>query len=67
MRAENIGRRAPVDLGVVGDVRATLDALLPLLKEKRDARASRRRRASTTQRRAKALDELARRHARQAA
>jgi pyruvate dehydrogenase (quinone) len=34
IRPENIGRRAPVDLGVVGDVRATLDALLPLLEEK---------------------------------
>ena len=33
---ENIGRRVPVDLGVVGDVRATLAALLPLLKQKRD-------------------------------
>ncbi len=38
MRPENIGRRAPVDLGVVGDVRATLDALTPLIKEKRDRR-----------------------------
>jgi pyruvate dehydrogenase (quinone) len=36
LRAENIGRRVPVDLGVVGDVRATLAALLPLLKPKRD-------------------------------
>src|SRR5215467_9104911 len=36
LRAENIGRRAPVDLGIVGDVRATLAALLPLLKQKRD-------------------------------
>jgi pyruvate dehydrogenase (quinone) len=36
LRAENIGRRVPVDLGVVGDVRATLSALLPLLKPKRD-------------------------------
>src|SRR5437870_5733926 len=36
LRAENIGRRAAVELGVVGDVRATLAALLPLLKEKRD-------------------------------
>ena len=36
IRAEQIGRRAPVDLGVVGDVRATLEALLPLLEEKRD-------------------------------
>jgi pyruvate dehydrogenase (quinone) len=37
LRAENIGRRAPVDLGVVGDVRATLAALLPLLEQKRDS------------------------------
>jgi pyruvate dehydrogenase (quinone) len=36
LRAENIGRRAAVDLGVVGDVRATLTALLPLLNQKRD-------------------------------
>jgi pyruvate dehydrogenase (quinone) len=36
IRAENIGRRAAVELGVVGDVRATLAALLPLLKEKSD-------------------------------
>jgi pyruvate dehydrogenase (quinone) len=36
LRAENIGRRAAVDLGVVGDVRATLAALLPLLQQKRD-------------------------------
>jgi pyruvate dehydrogenase (quinone) len=36
LRPENIGRRVPVDLGVVGDVRATLTALLPLLKQKRD-------------------------------
>src|SRR5207245_7379314 len=32
LRQENIGRRVPVDLGVVGDVRATLTALLPLLR-----------------------------------
>jgi pyruvate dehydrogenase (quinone) len=36
VRPENIGRRVPVDLGIVGDVRATLTALLPLLKQKRD-------------------------------
>src|SRR5437016_2144147 len=36
LRPENIGRRVPVDLGVVGDVRATLTALLPLLKQKQD-------------------------------
>src|SRR5215472_14250196 len=34
LRPEQIGRRAPVDLGVVGDVKATLTALLPLLKQK---------------------------------
>jgi pyruvate dehydrogenase (quinone) len=37
LRAENIGRRVPVDLGIIGDVRATLSALLPLLKPKRDS------------------------------
>jgi pyruvate dehydrogenase (quinone) len=36
IRAENIGRRAPVDLGVVGDIQATLAAVLPLLEQKRD-------------------------------
>src|SRR5439155_11474197 len=33
LRAEIIGRRAPVDIGVVGDVRATIEALLPRLEE----------------------------------
>ncbi len=36
IRAENIGRRAMVDLGVVGDVKATITALLPLLEQKGD-------------------------------
>jgi pyruvate dehydrogenase (quinone) len=36
IRAENIGRRTNVDLGVVGDVKATMTALLPLLKAKQD-------------------------------
>jgi pyruvate dehydrogenase (quinone) len=36
LRAEQIGRRAAVDLGVVGDAQATLEALLPLLEEKQD-------------------------------
>src|SRR5262249_28239137 len=35
-RPEQIGRRVPVQLGVVGDVRATLEALLPLIKERHD-------------------------------
>ena len=30
IRPENIGRRTAVDLAVVGDVRATIQALLPL-------------------------------------
>lgn len=37
IRAAHIGRRAPVDLGIVGDVRATLEALLPLLQQNPDA------------------------------
>jgi pyruvate dehydrogenase (quinone) len=36
IRPENIGRRTPVDLGLVGDVKATLQALLPRLKDKND-------------------------------
>src|SRR5882762_6172364 len=36
IRPENIGRRTAVDLAVVGDVRATLQALLPFLTQKRD-------------------------------
>src|SRR5262249_13031393 len=36
VRGENIGRRAPVNIGVVGDVRATIEALLPRLKETSD-------------------------------
>ncbi len=36
LRGEIIGRRVPVDIGVVGDVRATIEALLPRLEEKRD-------------------------------
>jgi pyruvate dehydrogenase (quinone) len=38
IRPEQIGRRAPVDLGIVGDVGPTLRALLPLLEENRDRR-----------------------------
>jgi pyruvate dehydrogenase (quinone) len=36
LRAEQIGRRAALDLSVVGDVRTTLRALLPLLTKKPD-------------------------------
>jgi pyruvate dehydrogenase (quinone) len=36
LRPENIGRRAPVDIGIVGDIAASLDALLPRLREKKE-------------------------------
>jgi pyruvate dehydrogenase (quinone) len=38
IRPENLGRRTPIKLGLVGDVGATLRALLPLLSEKNDRR-----------------------------
>jgi pyruvate dehydrogenase (quinone) len=37
VRPEAIGRRAPVELGVLGDVGATLRALLPHVKQKTDS------------------------------
>ncbi len=37
LRGEQLGRRARLDLGVVGDVRHTLAALLPRLQQKDDA------------------------------
>ncbi|MGY3622211.1 ubiquinone-dependent pyruvate dehydrogenase [Bradyrhizobium sp. USDA 10063] len=36
IRPEHLGRRAAVDLAIVGEARATLNALLPLLQRKRD-------------------------------
>jgi pyruvate dehydrogenase (quinone) len=36
IRPECIGRRAPLTLGVVGDVGATIDAVLPLIEHKTD-------------------------------
>jgi pyruvate dehydrogenase (quinone) len=58
IRVEQLGRRAPIELGVVGDVAATLDALLPLLEEKTDR--SHLDKACGHYRRARAgLDELA--------
>jgi len=36
-RGENLGRRTRLDLGLIGDVKATLSAVLPLLNEKKDA------------------------------
>jgi pyruvate dehydrogenase (quinone) len=57
-RGEVIGRRAAVDVGVVGDVRATIEALLPRLKEKRDGSHLDRAREHYRKAR-KGLDELA--------
>lgn len=36
IRADHLGRRSRLDLGLMGDVKTTLSALLPLLKPKRD-------------------------------
>ena len=58
IRAENIGRRAAVNLGVVGDVRATLAALLPRLTRKRDSAHLTRAREHYVRAR-QGLDELA--------
>jgi len=58
LRAENIGRRAAVDLGVVGDVGATIRELLPLLQQKRDGAHLAQAREHYAKAR-KALDDLA--------
>jgi pyruvate dehydrogenase (quinone) len=57
-RGEVIGRRAAVDVGVVGDVRATIEVLLPRLKEKRDSSHLEQAREHYRKAR-KGLDELA--------
>jgi pyruvate dehydrogenase (quinone) len=36
LRPEQLGRRASIEQGLVGDIRATIEALLPLLVEKND-------------------------------
>jgi pyruvate dehydrogenase (quinone) len=36
IRAENMGRRTRIDLGVVGDVKITIEDLLPHLRERQD-------------------------------
>jgi pyruvate dehydrogenase (quinone) len=58
VQPENLGRRTPIELGVVGDVAATLQAALPLLTEKQDRRHLDRATAHYAKAR-KALDELA--------
>jgi pyruvate dehydrogenase (quinone) len=58
IRAEVIGRRTSVDLGVVGDIKATLEDVLPLLKEGRDGRHLAQAREHYARAR-KGLDDLA--------
>ena len=36
IRAEHLGRRSQLDLGLMGDVKTTIEALLPLLKPKKN-------------------------------
>lgn len=58
LRPENLGRRASIDLGLVGDIAGTLRALLPRLKQNCDGghlETARRHYASTR----RLLDELA--------
>ena len=38
IRPENLGRRCRLDLGIVGDIRLTIEALLPLLNAKNETR-----------------------------
>jgi pyruvate dehydrogenase (quinone) len=58
IRPEQIGRRTPIDLGVVGDVKTTVAALLPLLDEKGDEARLVKARAHSGKAR-KSLDDLA--------
>jgi pyruvate dehydrogenase (quinone) len=58
LRPENIGRRAAVDLGIVGHVGATIGELLPLLQRKRDGAHLTQAREHYARAR-KALDDLA--------
>jgi pyruvate dehydrogenase (quinone) len=38
VRPENLGRRTPLDLAIVGDVKSTLSAILPKLREQTDTK-----------------------------
>jgi pyruvate dehydrogenase (quinone) len=62
IRAEKLGNRVPLTMGLVGDVKTTISALLPLLKQKTDRtfldKAVRHYQAARTE-----LDELAVGHA----
>jgi pyruvate dehydrogenase (quinone) len=58
IRPQNLGRRAPIELGLVGEVAATIEALLPLLDQKHDGTHLGDAR-HTYQEARKGLDELA--------
>jgi pyruvate dehydrogenase (quinone) len=58
IRAENLGRKTRIELGVVGDIAETIAALLPLLSERKDSDRVERACAHYTNAR-KSLDELA--------
>jgi len=58
LRPENLGSRTAIDLGLVGDVGATIDHLLPLLTRERDGAFLRDAREDYAKSR-KGLDELA--------
>jgi pyruvate dehydrogenase (quinone) len=58
LRPENLGRRTAIDLGLVGDVGATIAALVPQLKAGRDGAVLAKSRADYAKAR-EGLDELA--------
>jgi pyruvate dehydrogenase (quinone) len=58
IRAENLGRRVRLDLGLIGDLGGTIAALLPKLKKKTDGSFLAKAQAHYREAR-KALDELA--------
>lgn len=58
IRPENLGRRTPLDLAIVGDVKSTLLALLPRLEERTDTKYLDRCLAAYDKAR-KGLDDLA--------
>jgi pyruvate dehydrogenase (quinone) len=59
IRPENLGRKTPIDLGLVGDIGATISALLPLVPAKTEGKHLDRARDHYAKAR-KSLDELAR-------
>jgi pyruvate dehydrogenase (quinone) len=58
IRGEHLGRRTPLDLGLVGSVKDTVDALIPLLENRTDDKHLEASRAHYAKAR-KSLDDLA--------